>query len=279
MQVAGRTVVITGASSGIGRCLAAEVAARGGTAALVSRREPALRELAEELSRRYPEAPPAVVASADVSDRASVIDALRRVRRARGDIDVLINNAGISIYGPAERTEPEHLRTLLDVNLFGPLHATLAVLPEMRRHDDGVIVNVASVAALRGVPFLGAYGASKAAVAAFGQSLRAELAGTGIRVLNVYPGYTRTPLFEHERRLGGARRPSGPYAEPEEVARAVIRALEGRRTELVLSREGRAMWALARVAPRLLDRALAAVARTLRTGESVPPEPKEGVAS
>ncbi len=277
MRLAGKTTVITGASSGIGRCLAVAVSRRRGAPVLLARRGSLLAEVARDLATRFPAAPRALVAPCDVCDRASVREALDRARARRGPIDVLINNAAISLYGLAERTEPADLQSVLQVNLLGPLHGMLEVIPEMRDRGRGVIVNVISAAALRGVPYLAAYGAAKAALAAFGQSLRAELADTGVRVLNVYPGYTRTPLFGRERLVGGARRPDGRYAAPEDVARAIVRAIEARRTELVLSREGKALGAAARLAPRLLDRVLARVARRLRI-QDADRRPVHGVA-
>ncbi len=264
MKLEGRTTVITGASSGIGRCLAYEVSARRGAPVLVGRHPAALRTLAEELRLRFPDAPRPRIAPCDLSDRDGLRGALGRARSAAAPIDVLINNAGISLYGSLRRTEPEDLRALLEVNLFGPLHAILEVLPEMTARGDGLIVNVASAAGLRGVPYLAAYGASKAALAAIGQSLRAELTESGVRVLNVYPGYTRTPLFAREKRVGGARRPNGRYAAPERVARAIARAIEADARELVLTPDGKVVAALARLAPGLLDRAYARLAKRLR---------------
>ena len=103
------------------------------------------------------------------------------------------------------------------------------------------MVNVASVAGLYGIPYLGAYGASKAALASFCQSLRAELDGSGISIMIVYPGYTQTEIFRKEADVGGARRPPGPYAPVEEVAEAIVAGMEGEKGDIVLATEGKAL--------------------------------------
>ncbi len=264
MRLEGKRTVITGASSGIGRSLALRVAENEGVPVLLARRPNELARVADEIRRRFPRGPEPLVAVCDIRDRVGVSRVLHSVYDRLGGIDILVNNAGISLYGLTSRTRPEDFGELLDVNLLGPLHATLEVLPWMLARGDGLIVNVASAAALYGVPYLGAYGASKAALATFGQSLRAELRGTGVRVMNVYPGYTRTEIFAREKRLGGARRPTGNYAPPERVASSIVRAMASGRVEVTLSLEGRGLACMSRFAPRLLDLILGRLASRLR---------------
>ena len=127
-----------------------------------------------------------------------------------------------------------------------------------------MIVNVASVAALHGPPYLGAYAATKAALAALTQSLRAELAPDNVHLMVVYPGYTETEIYSRERRLGGARRPRGRYASADHVARRIVAGIEAQRNELVLSPEGRALTLLKRLVPRAADVAMRRVAAKLR---------------
>ncbi len=263
MRIAGKNTVITGASSGLGRALALEAARRGSRVTLVARHPGPLRGVAAEIRDRVPDAQSPIVAPADVSNEAEVQRAFHRAAGDAGPIDVLINNAGISLYGLAEQTSADRLRRLCETNLIGPLNTIRAVLPSMLARGSGLIVNVSSAAALYGVPYLAAYGATKAGLASLGQSLRAELAGSGVSVSNVYPGYTDTPLFDREVLVGGARRPEGPYADPARVARQVLDGLERGRSELILSPEGKALSVVRRV-PRLLDRALARVADRLR---------------
>jgi short-subunit dehydrogenase len=137
----------------------------------------------------------------------------------------------------------------------------------MRRQGGGLIVNVSSVAGLHGIPYLAAYSASKAALAALAQSLRAELHQSGIRLLTVYPGYTRTPMFRREKKLGGARRPRSGYAAAPEVARSIVMGMERDAEELVLSPPGRALSVLRGVFPALVQRAMRYLACQLRVNE------------
>jgi short-subunit dehydrogenase len=267
MRIEGSRAIVTGASSGIGRWIAAALVEEGGAVVLAARDRAMLERIADRLRWSFPDAPAPLVVPCDVSRQESVHRLVRTAARRMGGLDLLVNNAGISVYGPTLETTPTDLRTLLDVNLFGPLYAMLESVPILQRTGGGMIANVGSVAGLHGVPYLGAYGASKAALAALGQSLRAELADGGIHVLNVYPGYTRTRIFDREKRLGGARRPAGRYAPPDRVARAIVHAIHKEKTELVLSPSGRIL-ALVRTSPRLTDRAMARLAGHLKDADS-----------
>jgi short-subunit dehydrogenase len=267
MRIAGKRTVITGASSGIGRWLSAAFAEKNGALVLAARRPEPLERVAERLSASFPDAPVPQPFPCDITDRSAVRQLIQFAREHMGGVDILINNAGASLYGVTSRTTPDDFRALLDLNLFGPLYATLEVIPDMERRGRGMIVNVGSVAGLYGVPYLAAYGASKAAVAVVGESLRAELATTGIQVLNVYPGYTRTEIFARERRVGGARRPRGRYAPADRVALAIVRAIEAEKPELVLSPGGKVIARLRAVAPWAVDRAMRRVACRLRAPE------------
>jgi short-subunit dehydrogenase len=267
MRIEGRRTVITGASSGIGMWLAAAVAEKRGALVLAARRLEPLERVAERLRVSFPDAPAPVVFPCDVRDGFAVRQLIRFARERAGGVDILINNAGAALYGLTSRTSPDDFRAQFDTNFFGPLYAVLEVIPEMERAGGGMIVNVASVAGLYGVPYLAAYGASKAALAVLGESLRAELATSGIRVLNVYPGYTRTEIFEREKRVGGARRPPGRYTPADRVALAIVRAIEAEKPELVLSTEGKVLARLRGVAPRTVDRAMRRIASRLRVRE------------
>jgi len=157
----------------------------------------------------------------------------------------------------------------MDVNFFGSIHCILEVLPHMKRRGQGHIVNIASVAAKHGVPYLGAYGAGKAAIVALSQSLRAELSGSGISVVVVYPGYTQTEFFAKEKLVGGGHRPAQPYESPEKVAKAIIRGIKKNKQEIVLSREGKTLSVAQGLLPYIVDKAMARIAHKLK-------EPKEG---
>jgi short-subunit dehydrogenase len=266
MKITGKRILLTGASSGLGAALAREFARRGARCTLASRRVDLLCDLADDIAAEHGEDARPIAVRCDVTDRTSVTKAVDVAARRMGRIDLLVNNAGASAYGETARTRDEDLVDLLDVNLLGCARTMRAVLPHLERQGGGVIVNIASVAALRGVPYLAAYGASKAALAAYSQSLRAEVAGQGIRVQVVYPGYTQTPIFDNERKLGGARRPRPPYAPVEEVARRIVAAISRGRPETILGATGRWLAFLHGSLPGLVDRIMRRIAG--RLGES-----------
>jgi short-subunit dehydrogenase len=239
MRIAGQRVLLTGASGGLGAALAWQLARRGATCVLAARRRDQVAALSARIAAELPDVAAPLAVVCDVCDRKSVADAVDAAARRLGGLDILVNNAGTSAYGETARTSPRDLSQVLAVNFLGSVTMMQEVLPHLRRQHRGVIVNIASVAALHGVPYLAAYGASKAALAAFSQSLRAEVASEGIRIQMIYPDYTQTPLFDHERRLGGARRPRPPYAPADRTARRIVRAIQQERAEVVLSTRGR----------------------------------------
>jgi len=269
MRIVGRRVVITGASSGIGRALALEIGAKGARLLLCSRRLDRLNAVAGTIVARSPDKPRPLVVQCDVRSRESVRRMVQQAHEWLGGIDVLVNNAGVCIYGDAELAEPEDYRSVMGVNFYGPLNCMMEIIPHMKHQKNGLVVNVSSLAAIHGVPYMAAYSASKAALAALGESVRAELAGSGIRVMNVYPGYTDTEIFTVEKKLGGARRPEGPYQSPSKVARAVVRSIEAGKNQLILSPRGKAMAFLRGIVPNLVVRAMARMALVLREEEKV----------
>jgi short-subunit dehydrogenase len=274
MRIEGRHVIVTGASSGIGRALSVELAGRGARVTAAARRRDRLDELVREIRERFPSAPAPVAVACDVSRPDDVSSLVGGVVERQGDIDVLVNNAGVSVYGRADLTPLEEFRTVMAVNFLGAVSCIREALPFMLRRQSGLIVNVATTAALHGVPYLGAYGASKAALVSLSQSLRAELDGTGVRVMVVYPGYTDTEIFSVERQVGGARRPTARYAPAETVALAVARGIERDTPEVFLTVNGRALSLLRGLAPWFVDRVMRGIARELRDG---PPSPAGSV--
>jgi NAD(P)-dependent dehydrogenase (short-subunit alcohol dehydrogenase family) len=261
MRIAGKRILITGASSGIGRATALALSDRGAALALAARRRDRLQAVAAQIAAAHPGSARPVVVPCDVTDADQVCGAVEAAAAQLGGLDVLINNAGVSVYGSASRTTVRDYRDVFEVNFFGPLLGMRAAFPHLAA--GGVIVNVVSAAGLRGVPYLAAYSASKAALAALGQSLRAEMAADGVRVVNLYPGYTDTPIFRHERHVGGARRPAGPYPPPTRVARAIVRSLERGRQEVFVSPESRSL-ALLRHLPTAADQVMGWIALRLR---------------
>jgi len=262
-RIDGSRVLITGASSGIGRATTFELAKRGAILVLTARRLKTLRKVSDEIKDAFPEARVPLSIPCDVSDKEDAIRLVKKCVDYLGSIDILINNAGIGVYGNAELTALEDFRSVMEVNFFGSVNCILEVLPHMKKIGKGLIINIASVAAMHGIPYLGAYSASKAALVALSQSLRAELANSGISMMIVYPGYTQTDFFKNEKKVGGARRPAGPYTPARKVARAIIKAIESERPDLVLSLGGRALKFSQSLMPWLVERTMQRIAYKL----------------
>ena len=256
-------VIITGASSGIGKALAYWMARRGAKTGLVARNRHHLKKVADHIAKLYPMAPKPLVYPCDVSRVPAVSKLVRNFERYHGGIDILINNAGTGVYGDVEKTPMKDFNMVMAVNYYGAANCMLKVLPGMKR-KGGVIVNVTSVAALYGVPYLGAYGASKAALVALSQSLRAELSQSDVSIMIVYPGYTETAFFDHEKKVGGARRPKGPFMSADKVAQAICDGIIHGKEDLILSMEGKALTFSQRFMPWLVDIGMAKIAQKLR---------------
>ena len=183
-----KTVLITGASSGIGKGLALAIAARGGRLGLLARREELLNEIVAEING------PAVAVSADVRDAQAVRAAADKVRAALGPIDVMIANAGVGTSNHASQLNPEQVADVININVLGAVNSVAAVMPEMVERKRGQLVAISSLAGFRGLPKSAAYCASKAALSSFFESLRIDLRGSGVTVNVIYPGFIKTPL-------------------------------------------------------------------------------------
>jgi short-subunit dehydrogenase len=233
---------VTGASRGIGRATALELARRGHRTFALARSEADLEELAREAKDQSLDVVPLVMDVAEEATRRRAVDAIMEATEGYG-VDVLVNNAGYGQLGPLEEVTPEQLRRQLEVNVVG-LHAfTRPFLPGMRERGQGRIVNVSSAAGRVSTPFMGAYCASKFALEAMSDALRVELRPFGVRVVLIEPGPIRTSFGEVAGRLS-ASRPTSPYARyeggyrqarqgsdlfgrsPQAVARAIARAVE-----------------------------------------------------
>jgi short-subunit dehydrogenase len=248
------SVVVTGASSGIGEASAYRFARDGARLGLLARRKDRLQEVAAKVRGLGGEA---IVVPVDLADGENARRAVGEVETTFGGIDVLVNNAGFGLYAPLERVPREDIERLFAVNTFGALACIQAVLPGMRRNGRGLIINVSSIVGRRALPMTGAYGASKYAMQGLSDALRVELAGTGVRVSVVCPGYTATEFSERVLDYGAERRrptgTAGKVMSAEEVAEAIFDCARKPRRQIVLTGRGRLVVFLERFAPGIAD--------------------------
>lgn len=183
--------MITGASSGIGRELAIELARRGATLGLLARRAAALDEVVCEIDAAGSKA---IALPADVQDSNSIATAVEKLQATLGPIDVMIANAGIAPTKDASLLSGEEVAEVIKINVIGAANCATAVVPEMLKRGQGQLVVISSLAAYRGLPKSAAYCASKAAVSAFFESLRLDLEPKGIAVTIIHPGFIKTAI-------------------------------------------------------------------------------------
>ena len=259
MELSGRSILLTGASGGIGRATALLLARKGAKVTLFARRPAPLESLRSEIESKGHEA---IAVAGDVRSAADAERAVSEAVRRFGGLDGLINNAGIGLLAPLQEAEDERVAEMLAVNVMGTIRVTLAALPALEARGaspgaarDRVIANVSSFAGKVGVPYYSFYNASKFAVAGLTEAWRRELGPRGIRVALVIPAAVETEFLarlDRGRALGIG--PAGTILKPEEVARAIVGALERPRPEIYIPRRNRWLALLNVAAPRLADR-------------------------
>lgn len=234
MKFAGKVVVVTGASSGIGRQTAVDFARHGaGHVILVSRSGQKLSQLASEIAGMSPGCS-AVPYACDVSDKAQVLEMGRDILDRFSHVDVLVNNAGFAVFKSVKDLSIEEIESMTATNYHGMVYCTKAFLDSMLAKKSGHIVNVASLAASFGVAGLSAYCASKFAMLGFSESLYHELAGTGVRVTVVSPIAVRTNFFDHESFGGRVANYTGSALDPKSVSKAILAAANSPRLEITV---------------------------------------------
>lgn len=226
-RLEGCSGLITGASAGIGRELARQLAGRVSSLVLVARRQERLEELRDELTKRDPNLNVRVRA-ADLSDERAVIDMCDWLEREKISIDLLINNAGLGDVGPFATSEPQRVKEMLAVNVTALTLLTRLLLPGMIARKRGAILSVSSTAGFLPIAGFAVYAATKAYVTSFSEAIRAELRGTGITVASLCPGPVYTEFTEVAARPGAKRdrTPEFVHVSADEVARAGLAALE-----------------------------------------------------
>lgn len=232
-KLANKVVAVTGASSGIGRQTALQLDQAGARVVLLARRADKLEETAGMLSRQAE----TLCLTVDVTDDQQVERAVAQIIERHGRIDGWVNNAGAGIFAPFMEMSPEQFSRMMDLNYMSLVRCIRAVLPHMLAARQGVIVNVASVAGKIGSAKSTAYTASKHAALGLTTSLRAELAGTGVKVCAVNPGPVDTPFFDLADPSGNyVRNVSWFMIKPDKVAKAILRALASGKADITLPR-------------------------------------------
>lgn len=255
-----KTAVITGASSGIGAELARRFAREGARLALVARREERLRALAEDIAAAGHPQP--LVITADLFEPDAPQRVIEQARAALGQIDVLVNNAGLGYAGPFAEHTTDQIEQMLRLNIDALLRITQLVLPEMLDRRSGWIINVASTAAYQPMPYMAAYAATKAFVLSWSEALWAEVRKRAVVVTAVNPGTTRTEFFEHHTWSRGRELFIKRAMTAERVADIAVRALARRKPSVICGWTNRAMALAAKLMPRSWT--TRAIARMLR---------------
>lgn len=231
MDFKNKVVLITGASSGIGKQTAIEFAKLGSSIILVARRKNKLEQVENELKQFNVNT---LVCVCDVSKKDQVEELFKIVLQKFNSIDILVNNAGFAIYGSVSDLSINEIESQMETNYFGMIYCVKNFLPLMLKKKSGHIVNVASVGASFSVPGVSSYCATKFAMLGFSEGLKHELYGTGVGLTVVSPIMVRTPLFEHPSFTNFSKFSTGVSLSSETVAKTIIKASNSSRFEIVV---------------------------------------------
>jgi short-subunit dehydrogenase len=245
-----KVIIVTGASSGIGRATAVALGREGARLALVARREERLKQLEREIKGDT------LVLPLDLRDKQQVERMIRETVNRYGRIDVLINNAGFGFQGSVESTPPDVVREIFDLNFDAALLASQRAIPIMRKQGGGHIINVSSIVGKRAIPLSGIYCATKFALNGISEALRIELKDSNIDVSIVSPAGTESEFGDHVRHgdVDAKFKAVGRVQTSEEVAEAIVRCIKDPKIEVFPNRSSRFLaWANA-LAPSLVDK-------------------------
>lgn len=235
-----QVVWVTGGGSGIGRALALAFADEGAAVAVSGRREDRLEQVVEEIESHGAKG---LAVRCDVADEASVAEAVQKVVRTLGGLDVAVANAGFSVAGRIEKLSAADWRRQLDVNVIGLAMTARYALPHLRERK-GRMVLIGSVASMLATPGMGAYSASKSAVRAIGQALAVELHGTGVTCTTIHPGYIESEIaqVDNQGRFDASRedrRPQNLMWPADKAARVMVDAIAKRKREYTFTGHGK----------------------------------------
>jgi dehydrogenase/reductase SDR family member 7B len=255
LKMKNKVVIITGASSGIGKALAFSFGQEGSKIVITGRTEAPLLEVSQALSKAGIDN---LAIVSDVSIEQDNIDVVNKTIQKYGKIDVLINNAGISMRSMFEDCDLKVIKSLMDINFWGTVYATKYALPHIKA-TKGSIVGVSSIAGYRGLPVRTGYSASKFALNGFLEALRTELLHTGVHVLTACPGFTASnirvaALGSDGSSKGETMRDEGNMMTSEEVADRILRAVKNRDRGMILTLKGNAIIWINKLFPKLADR-------------------------
>lgn len=256
MKLKDKIVIITGASSGIGKALATEFARRGANLILGARQYVTLCEISESLQKEF--GVKAVAVACDVTDEQNCVQLIKQAVLTFGQVDVLVNNAGISMRALFNDVDLKVLKTLMDVNFWGTVYCTKYALPEILK-TKGSIVGVSSIAGYKGLPGRTGYSASKFAMNGFLDSLRVENLKTGVHVMTACPGFTASNIRNTALEKDGKQQKESSLDEEkmmtaEEVAKTIIDGVENRARTLIMTGQGKLTVTLSKILPALLDK-------------------------
>ncbi len=250
-----KAVIITGGSSGIGRACALRFGKEGGRICISGRNEQRLSETANDLKAEGVEVMTVV---GDVSNENDCVRLINETLNSYGRIDVLINNAGVSMRALFRDVDLSVIRQLMEVNFFGTVYCTKYALKPLLRHG-GTVVGISSIAGFQGLPGRAGYSASKFAMQGFLDALRLENHDTGLNVLTVCPGYTESNIRKTALVADGSQQGTSPRDEKQmmtsdEVADHIYEAVRKRRKKVVLTMQGKLAYWLGKLMPNLIDR-------------------------
>ena len=249
-----KNIIITGASSGIGEALAIEFAKQGANLLLGSRNIDKLEELKSSIQGSGA----IIVQKCDVSQQADCQSLIQTAKDRLGSIDVLINNAGITMRGSFEDVNPEVLHQVMDVNYWGTVYCSQAAIPELLK-TKGSLVAVSSVTGFKGLPGRTGYASSKFAVNGLYESIRMEYMNRGIHVLTACPGFTSTNIRYNALNETGKKQDTSPTDEtkmdtPQQVALDILQAIRHRKDFMLTNKQGKLIYWLNKFFPRMIEK-------------------------